>query len=98
MYVEISKFYQMIKFWYIVSLLNCRLLETSIGCSITIEHDNNKCKENIKCNIRFHGSHCLSSIFPIQMTRDGRMQMNFVFDDIGEVKKMIYNWDNILFL
>ncbi len=74
-------------FFCIVSLLNCHLLGTSLGCLITIEYENIEWQEDIQCNIRFHGRHCLSPIFPIQMTRDGRIQMNFVFDDVGEVKK-----------
>jgi hypothetical protein len=69
----------------VVSLLNCRLFETSIGCSITIAHENREWYEDIQCNIRFHGSHCLSPIFPIRMTRDSQMQMNFVYEDVGEV-------------
>jgi hypothetical protein len=76
-----------IHFFYVVSLLNCHLLETSVGCSITIEHENREWHEDIQCNIRFHGSHCLSPIFPIRMIRDGRMQMNFVYEDVGEVNE-----------
>ncbi len=62
-------------------------METSLGCSITIEHEDTEWQKDIQCNIRFHGSHCLSPMFTIQMIRDSRMQMNFVFDDVGEVKK-----------
>ncbi|CAF1486918.1 unnamed protein product, partial [Adineta steineri] len=69
----------------IASLLNCRLLETTLGCSITIEYERIEWKENIHCNIRFHGRHSLSPIFPIEIIRDDRMQMNFVFKDIGEI-------------
>ncbi|CAF3800670.1 unnamed protein product [Adineta steineri] len=69
----------------IVSLLNCRLLETTLGCSITIVYERIEWKENIHCNIRFHGRHSLSPIFPIEIIRDDRMQMNFVFKDIGEI-------------
>jgi hypothetical protein len=30
-------------------------------------------------------------MFPIEITRDGRMQMNYVFQDVGEVEKL-YLW------
>ncbi|CAF4188512.1 unnamed protein product, partial [Rotaria sordida] len=67
------------------SLLHCRLLETSLGCSITIEYEKIEWQEDIQCIIRFHGRHCLSSMFPIEITRDGRIQTNFVYKDVGEI-------------
>ncbi|CAF3752454.1 unnamed protein product [Rotaria socialis] len=66
-------------------MLNCRLSEVSLGCSITIEYEKIEWQEGFQCSIRFHGQHCLSPIFPIEMTRDGRMQMNFVYKDVGEI-------------
>jgi hypothetical protein len=72
-------------FFCVASLLNCRLLETSIGCLIAIEYEKIEWQKDIQCIIRLHGSHCLSPMFPIEMTKDGRMQMNFGFQDVGEV-------------
>ena len=90
-----------------MSLLNCRLSEASLGCSITIEHEKIEWQEGLQCNIRFHGQHSnqirempttkkaerrsfvdLSPIFPLEMSRDGRMQTNFVFKDVGEVQNV----------
>ncbi len=73
---------------YVASLLNCRLLETSLGCSITIEYERTAWQEDVHCSVRFHGRHNLSAMFPIEITRDGRMQMNYVFQDVGEVEKL----------
>ena len=68
-----------------VSLLNCRLLETPVGCTVSIEYERIEWQEDIHCNIRFHGRHSLSPMLPIVITRDDRTQMNFVFQDVGEV-------------
>ncbi|CAF5118405.1 unnamed protein product, partial [Rotaria sp. Silwood1] len=72
------------------SLLHCRLLETSLGCSITIEYEKIEWQEDIQCIIRFHGRHCLSPIFPIEITRDDRIQMNVVYKEVGEVNKFYF--------
>ncbi|CAF1436666.1 unnamed protein product [Rotaria magnacalcarata] len=66
-------------------MLKCRLSEASLGCSITIEYEKIEWQEGFQCSIRFHGQHCLSPIFFIEMARDGRMQMNFVYKDVGEI-------------
>ena len=72
-------------------MLKCRLSEASLGCSITIEYEKIEWQEGFQCSIRFHGQHCLSPSFPIEMTRDGRMQMNFVYKDVGEVNKFYFS-------
>ena len=81
--------------------MNCRLLETSLGCSITVEHEKIDGPDDIRCTVRFHGRHStsddsdhsqeflnlgLSPIFPLEISRDGRTQTHLVFQDIGEVK------------
>ncbi|CAF1154399.1 unnamed protein product [Adineta ricciae] len=68
-----------------LSLLNCRLLETPLGCTVTIEYERLDWQEDIHCNIRFHGRHSLSPMLPIVITKDSRTQMNFVFQDVGEI-------------
>lgn len=79
-----------------MSLRNFHLLESTIGCSITIEHENEDWDEHIQCNVRLHGSHCLSPMFPIQMTRDGSMQLNSVMEDIGQVQEISsFDWKEI---
>ena len=71
--------------------LNCHLLESNIACSILIEHENEEWHEDIQCHVRLHGSHCLSPTFTIQMAHDGRMQLNSVLEDVGEVKKIVFD-------
>ena len=66
------------------------MLESTIGCSITIEHESEDWDEDIQCNVRLHGSHSLSPMFPIQMARDGPMQLNSVIEDIGEVQEISF--------
>jgi hypothetical protein len=68
-------------------LLNCRLLETPLGCSVTVEYERLEWQEDARCNLRFHGRHGLSPTFPLAITREGHMQTNFVFDDVGEVRR-----------
>ncbi|UJR31343.1 hypothetical protein I4U23_018839 [Adineta vaga] len=68
-----------------LSLVNCRLFETPLGCTLTIEYEKIEWQEAIHCHIRFHGRYSLSPMFPVVMTRDGRMQTNFVFQDVGEI-------------
>ena len=38
-----------------VSLLHCRRVETSLGCSVTVEHEALEGSDDVVCTIRIHG-------------------------------------------
>lgn len=78
-------------YFVVLILFLFHLIETSLlQCSIAIEYETNEFKDNLQCNIRFHGSHCLSPVFPLHITSDKRMQMNFEYNDVGEVVDVFF--------
>ena len=84
-----------------VSLVHCRREKTSLGCSVTVEHEALNGLDDVVCSLRIHGRLGervtnekvnqgasvldLSPPFLIAMARDRRTQTYFVLNDVGEV-------------